>query len=110
MIMRDPTVWRWSHARHHTDTIIVGRDPEIVAMRPPALGHIAANFIGMFDVPLAFKHMAIHASGRLTDAGSDVHSRHRAVEDLLDGAGLAADLRGSRGGVRGRRAASCRRW
>jgi fatty acid desaturase len=66
MIMRDPTVWRWSHARHHTDTIIVGRDPEIIAMRPPKLWHIAANFIGLFDVPLAFKHMAIHASGRLT--------------------------------------------
>jgi fatty acid desaturase len=66
MIMRDPTVWRWSHTRHHTDTIIVGRDPEIVAMRPPALGHIAANFFGVFDVPLAFKHMVIHASGRMT--------------------------------------------
>src|SRR5258706_2296878 len=66
MIMRDPTVWRWSHARHHTDTIIVGRDPEIIAMRPPRLWHIAANFIGLFDVPLAFKHMAIHATGPLT--------------------------------------------
>jgi fatty acid desaturase len=65
MIMRDPTVWRWSHARHHTDTIIVGRDPEIVAQRPPALGHIAADFLGLFAVPSAFKHMFIHASGRL---------------------------------------------
>jgi fatty acid desaturase len=37
MIMRNPTIWRWSHTRHRTDTIIVGRDPEIVAMRPPAL-------------------------------------------------------------------------
>ena len=27
MIMREPTIWRWSHTRHHTDTIIVGRDP-----------------------------------------------------------------------------------
>ena len=27
MIMREPTTWRWSHTRHHTDTIIVGRDP-----------------------------------------------------------------------------------
>ena len=67
MIMRDPTVWRWSHARHHTDTIIVGRDPEIVAHRPPALGHIAADFLGLFAVPQAFKHMFIHASGRLTE-------------------------------------------
>ncbi len=66
MIMRDPTVWRWSHARHHTDTIVVGRDPEIVAHRPPALWHIAGDFLGIFAVPMAFKHMAIHASGRLT--------------------------------------------
>ena len=29
MIMRDPTTWRWSHTRHHTDTLVVGRDPEI---------------------------------------------------------------------------------
>src|SRR6185295_11375213 len=26
MLMRNPVTWRWSHARHHTDTIIVGRD------------------------------------------------------------------------------------
>ncbi len=66
MIMRDPTVWRWSHARHHTDTIIVGRDPEIAAMRPPRMAKIGANFLGLVDVPVAFRHMALHASGRLT--------------------------------------------
>ncbi|MEP7048650.1 MAG: fatty acid desaturase, partial [Ilumatobacteraceae bacterium] len=65
MIMRDPTVWRWSHARHHTDTIVVGRDPEIVTQRPPALGRIAADFLGLVSVPMAFEHMFIHASGRL---------------------------------------------
>ena len=37
MIMRAPTVWRWSHTRHHTDTIIVGRDPEIAVMRPTVI-------------------------------------------------------------------------
>ena len=34
MILREPTVWRWSHTRHHTDTIIVGRDPEIARAAP----------------------------------------------------------------------------
>lgn len=29
MLMRYPVSWRWSHARRHTDTSIVGRDPEI---------------------------------------------------------------------------------
>ncbi len=35
MVMRESTVWRWSHTRHHSDTIIVGRDPEIAVPRPP---------------------------------------------------------------------------
>jgi 3-phenylpropionate/trans-cinnamate dioxygenase ferredoxin subunit len=67
MIMREPTVWRWSHTRHHTDTLVVGRDPEIVAMRPPRLAKIIANFFGLVDVPVAFYHMVLHAGGRLTD-------------------------------------------
>jgi fatty acid desaturase len=66
MIMRDPTVWRWSHTRHHTDTLIVGRDPEIAAMRPPALARILANFLGLYDVPIAFRLMFLHARGKLT--------------------------------------------
>ena len=37
MEMREPTLWRWSHSRHHSDTIIVGRDPEIVVPNPPKL-------------------------------------------------------------------------
>jgi fatty acid desaturase len=68
MIMRSPTVWRWSHTRHHTDTLIVGRDPEITAMRPPALGRILLNFFGLVDVPKAMVNMVVHASGRLTEA------------------------------------------
>ena len=48
MVMRNPVTWRWSHARHHTDTIIVGRDAEIGVMRPPDLFRAAANFVGIF--------------------------------------------------------------
>ena len=65
MMMRNPAVWRASHVRHHTDTIVVGRDPEIVAMRPPDLARIALMFIGIVDVYTAFKRMFLHASGRL---------------------------------------------
>ncbi|NDI01805.1 MAG: hypothetical protein EBY57_08445 [Actinobacteria bacterium] len=36
-LFRGPTVWRWSHYRHHTDTIITGRDAEIVFQRPPSV-------------------------------------------------------------------------
>lgn len=37
MSLKNPVLWRWSHARHHTDTVIVGRDPEIAFPRPPSL-------------------------------------------------------------------------
>ena len=46
MMLREPEVWRWSHTRHHTDTIIVGRDPEIAVPRPPKLWEIALAFLG----------------------------------------------------------------
>jgi fatty acid desaturase len=47
MVMRNPVTWRWSHARHHTDTIIVGRDAEIAVMRPPQLALVLAKFVGL---------------------------------------------------------------
>ena len=65
MMMRNPAVWRASHVRHHTDTIVVGRDPEIVAMRPPDLARIALMFIGIVDVYVAMKRMFVHASGHI---------------------------------------------
>jgi fatty acid desaturase len=66
MLIREPTVWRWSHARHHSDTIIVGRDPEIAWMRPP---EIIMVFLGFFAIPGAYKSLArvvYHTTGRLT--------------------------------------------
>jgi fatty acid desaturase len=65
MIMRNPTVWRWSHTRHHTDTIVVGRDPEIIAGRPPSFWRLACLFFGIVDVPIAFRAMFRHAGGSL---------------------------------------------
>jgi fatty acid desaturase len=66
MILRDPTMWRWSHIRHHTDTIIVGRDREIAAMRPPRIGRILLNLVGLTEAPRGFASMFVHASGRLS--------------------------------------------
>ncbi len=71
MIMRDPTTWRWSHTRHHTDTLVVGRDPEIAVMRPARLARLLANLIGLVDVPMAFWLMSRHAAGRLTGDEAD---------------------------------------
>ena len=65
MNMKEPTVWRWSHARHHTDTLILGRDREIAVMRPARLARILANLFGLVDVPEAFRDIGLHALGRL---------------------------------------------
>jgi len=67
MIMRNPVVWRWSHARHHTDTIVVGRDPEIAVMRPPKLARALLNFVGVIDVWAATVDMARLSAGVVGD-------------------------------------------
>ncbi|GAB3561980.1 fatty acid desaturase family protein [Amycolatopsis endophytica] len=64
-MMREPTVWRWQHARHHTDTLILGRDPEIAVMRPARLARLLANLAGLVDVPVALWAMVRHSAGRL---------------------------------------------
>ena len=66
MILREPTVWRWSHTRHHTDTIIVGRDPEIAVPRPPDIAAILLNLFQLKSGPIFFKKLFIHSAGRLT--------------------------------------------
>ncbi|RUV95117.1 fatty acid desaturase [Mesorhizobium sp. M1A.F.Ca.IN.022.07.1.1] len=68
MIMRNPVTWRWSHTRHHTDTIIVGRDPEIAVMRPPDLLRVVLNFFGMLDAWHAMTDMVRNAAGVISAA------------------------------------------
>jgi len=50
MVMRNPVSWRWSHVRHHTDTLIVGRDPEIAFMHPTAVLPGLLHFVGVLDI------------------------------------------------------------
>ncbi|WP_164759501.1 MULTISPECIES: fatty acid desaturase family protein [unclassified Mesorhizobium] len=68
MIMRNPVTWRWSHTRHHTDTIIVGRDPEIAVMRPPDLLRVVLNFFGIVDAWHAMSDMVRNAAGIISPA------------------------------------------
>lgn len=70
MLLRNPTLWRWSHARHHTDTIIVGRDPEIVTMRPPAILKALLLFFGSHQRD-GFVAMLRHAAIGLNDEEKD---------------------------------------
>jgi fatty acid desaturase len=65
MIMREPTVWRWSHTRHHTDTIIVGRDPEISVKRPPDVIGLLLNLFAIKTSWFALGKLVLHARGRL---------------------------------------------
>ena len=68
MVMRESTPWRWSHTRHHSDTIIVGRDPEIAVPRPPSLTTL---FLTVFCVPQGkgyFIGLFRHMQGRLTES------------------------------------------
>ena len=66
MIMRNPTRWRWSHTRHHTDTVIVGLDPEIAVMRPPVLIKVLLAYVGVLDAWDAMKMMVVNATGTIT--------------------------------------------
>jgi len=68
MVMRESEVWRWSHTRHHSDTIIVGRDPEIQVPRPPDLW---AHFLSIFNLGnyrTYYANLVRHACGRVTEA------------------------------------------
>jgi fatty acid desaturase len=66
MMMRNPVIWRWSHARHHTDTIIVGCDAEIAVMRPPDLLRLILNFVGIVDVWYSMIAISRNAVGILS--------------------------------------------
>ncbi len=67
MVMRESTVWRWSHTRHHSDTIIVGRDPEIAVPRPPDIQSIILNFFNIGVYKKYFPRILLHCTGRMAD-------------------------------------------
>jgi MocE subfamily Rieske [2Fe-2S] domain protein len=66
MVMRESAVWRWSHTRHHSDTIIVGRDPEIAVPRPPDIAGLLLSFFSIKSIPKYFRNVLLHCTGRLT--------------------------------------------
>lgn len=67
MVMRNPISWRWSHARHHTDTIIVGRDPEIALMRPTVIARAALKFVGLPDIFHELRKLGTQALGTIPE-------------------------------------------
>lgn len=63
MTLREAFLWRWSHARHHTHTIIVGLDPEIQVKRPADLLKIAVDFFYLYSGPPEVWRIIRHAVG-----------------------------------------------
>jgi fatty acid desaturase len=71
MNMKEGTYMRWSHTRHHTETIMVGLDPEIQVMRPANLRMVLLDFIWIPDAIQTFKVMTLHALGMPTAKAKD---------------------------------------
>jgi MocE subfamily Rieske [2Fe-2S] domain protein len=66
MVMRESTIWRWSHTRHHSDTIIVGRDPEIQIPRPPDIAAHLQSFFNLGNYRGYYPGLIRHALGRMS--------------------------------------------
>jgi Na+-transporting NADH:ubiquinone oxidoreductase subunit F len=66
MVLRESVPWRWSHTRHHSDTIIVGRDPEIAVPRPANLWVVFLNFFNYAAFRMYVRKLYFHCTGRLT--------------------------------------------
>jgi MocE subfamily Rieske [2Fe-2S] domain protein len=67
MVMRESVVWRWSHTRHHSDTIIVGRDPEIAVPRPPDIKGLILSFVNYGVYPKYIQRILLHSFGKMAD-------------------------------------------
>ncbi|WP_226507338.1 fatty acid desaturase [Pseudomonas sp. MWU16-30317] len=63
MTFHEATYWRWSHTRHHTDTLVVGSDPEIAAPRPPSILNMVLDAFGLRSVPVEIARTVRHALG-----------------------------------------------
>jgi Na+-transporting NADH:ubiquinone oxidoreductase subunit F len=63
MMLREPTLWRWQHVRHHSNTQIVGLDPEVSIKRPPSLVAVALNYLNLVNGPKLVAKMVGHAFG-----------------------------------------------
>lgn len=62
--LRTPGHWQWSHFRHHSDTIVVGRDPEIQLGRPGTVRRWLFNFTGIKQGPFFIWTILGFAVGR----------------------------------------------
>ena len=84
MLLRGPTVWRWSHYRHHTDTIIKGHDAEIAFQRPPSIAGTLWRFTHLQGGAGLLLRLVRHSVGALDEEATELvpeHERRRVVAE-----------------------------
>lgn len=67
MMLREPTLWRWQHVRHHSSTQVVGLDPEVTIKRPTSFLYIAVGYLNLVNGPKMLWRIVVHASGHLEE-------------------------------------------
>lgn len=71
MVLRSATPWRWSHSRHHSDTYIVGRDPEILTERPPLWKILWMQVLHLYGGPKEIRRFGLHCFGKVDAAENE---------------------------------------
>ncbi|MBO9610347.1 MAG: fatty acid desaturase [Paenibacillaceae bacterium] len=65
LILRQATPWKFSHIRHHRETIIVGRDPEIPLQPKPVPRPLLMEIVHLIGSTRELKRLALHCMGKL---------------------------------------------
>ena len=67
MVLREPTVWRWGHTRHHTRTrLSLAAIQKVVAPRPPICATFSWLFFGIKQAQSYISKVTLHSIGKLT--------------------------------------------
>ena len=70
MTLHETYYWRWSHTRHHTDTLHVGRDPEVAVMAPADVAKLFLDFFFIVSGWVQIGNICKHALGRVEGDGA----------------------------------------
>ncbi len=69
MTLHETYFWRWSHTRHHTETLHVGRDPEIAVMSPAKIARLLLDFFYLPSGITQIRNILRHATGNIVPDG-----------------------------------------
>jgi fatty acid desaturase len=69
MALHEDQYWRWSHTRHHTHTMLVGRDPEIAVPRPAQMWAAVLDLFFLKSGLREIRTIVQHAFGHINAAG-----------------------------------------